>query len=221
MIAKDIIVDEFPFLTVNDNGNRALDIMENYMVSHLVVVDNNAVIGIISMDDIYNYELFDTKISKLKNPLIRLFLYYFQHIFNVLKVISIFKLTVVPVVNDQEQYVGTITQSSLLQSLSNILSIKEDGFLFMFTMNIVDFSATEICNLVEKNEGKILHLYIDNNSNTSQINVYLKIQTKDPEAVQQSFDRYNYDYKLLTKSDGEYDDLYKERFDNFLNYLNY
>lgn len=221
MIAKDIIVDEFPFLSLNDNGNRALDIMENYMVSHLVIVDNNTVIGIISMDDIYNYELFDTKISKLKNPLIRSFVYYSQHIFNVLKVISIFKLTVVPVVNDQEKYIGTITQSSLLQSLSNILSIKEEGFLFLFTMNIVDFSATEICNLVEKNESKILHLYIDNNSNTSQINVYLKIQTKDPEAVQQSFDRYNYDYKLLTKSDGEYDDLYKERFDNFLNYLNY
>ncbi len=220
MIAKDLIIEDFPFLSPEDTGNKALDIMENFMISHLVVVENNTILGLISMDDIYNFDLFETKIKNYKNPLIRTFVYDFQHIFNVLKALNILNITVVPVINSNEEYIGTITQNSLLKSISNILCVKEEGYIFVINLNILDFSATEICNLVEKNDGKILSLYIDDNKNSSQITVYLKIQIKDPEAVQQSFDRYEYNYKLLNKFDNEYDEMYKERLDNFLNYLN-
>ena len=220
MIAKELIVNDFPVLSPNDKGKKAVEIMENYMVSHLAVVENNAFVGLITLDDVYDFDLFETSIKNFKHPLIHTYIYDFHHIFNVLKSFNLFNITIAAVIDENQQFLGTITQKSLIKSFSDIMSIKEDGFSFEMSMNMVDFSATEICNLVEKNAGKVLSLYIDNDKNIRQIKVYLKIQTKDLASIQQSFERYEYNYQLLNKLDNDYDDMYKERLDNFLNYLN-
>ncbi|MEA3450522.1 MAG: CBS domain-containing protein [Bacteroidota bacterium] len=220
MIAKDLIINDFPVLSPNDKGKKAVEIMENFMVSHLAVVDNDSFVGLVSLEDVYDFDMFETPIRNFKHPLILTYIYDFQHIFYVLKSFNLFKISISAVIDEHQNFLGTITQNSLIKSLSNIMSIKEDGFTFVININMVDFSATEICNLVEKNAGKVLSFYIDNDKNIHHINVYLKIQTKDLDSIQQSFERYDYNYQLLNKLDNNYNDMYKERLDNFLNYLN-
>ncbi|MBN2893794.1 MAG: CBS domain-containing protein [Bacteroidales bacterium] len=219
MIAKNLLSKEIPFLIPTDDGNRALDIMENYMVSNLPIVDGKSFEGIISMDDIFNFDLFNVVLKDFKKPVNRSFVYDNQHIFDVIKVMALYQSSILPVLNGKSNFIGIITQKSLLDNLAEILCIKEDGYHLKFSMNSNDFSATEISNIVEKNEGKLLSLYIDDNK-TPEINVYLKIYTKDIESIMQSFDRYKYEVILLNKEENDYSDFYQERMDNFMNYLN-
>jgi signal-transduction protein with cAMP-binding, CBS, and nucleotidyltransferase domain len=220
MLAKETIIPEFPYLTPLDDGNKALDIMENFLLGHIVVVEDGKFMGIVSMDDIYNFDLFTTKVRSFKHPLIRAYALENQHIFSVLKTMTLFNTSVLAVVDKEENYIGTLTRDSLLKSFASILCIKEDGYHLFFTKNTIDFTATEICNLIEKNDAKILSLYVNESKSASGLDIYVKIQTADLEAVMQSFERYDYDVTLLNSEQNEYDDFYKERLDNLLNYLN-
>lgn len=219
MIAKDIISKEIPFLILKDNGNRAIDIMENYLVSNLPIVDENDYIGLVSLNDIYNFDLFDEVFENFKKPLQRAYVYENQHYFDVIKSFSIYQTSILPVLDSADKFYGVITQKSLIDSMSKILCISEEGYHLKFTLNHNDFSATEISNIVEKNDSKITSLYVDNHE-TTEIDVYLKIYTKDIEAVMQSFERYNYNATLLNKEENDYTEFYQERLDNFMNYLN-
>ena len=220
MLAKDLIIKDFPYLLPTDTGNKALDIMENYLIEHLAVVDDNSLLGIVNMDDVYNFELFETEIKNFKQPLPLVYIFENQHIFDVVKTISAFNLTILPTINDENFYTGTITYKSITNKLSELLPIKENGFYLLFSMPVIDYSPTEITGIVERNEAKLLCLYINENPNSSKLDVYLKIQTNDLGSLLQALEKYEYDFTVLNPSKNDYDDILQERLDNLLNFLN-
>ncbi len=219
MTANEIISNDIPVLSLNDTGKIALDIMENYQTSDLAIVDKNKLKGIITEEDICNFNFTDKKFEEFKYPLPQVFIDCRQHIFYVLKSFNYYKKNILPVLDKNSDFLGIISQKSVLESLANILCVQEDGYHLKFTLKFKDFSATELTNIAENNDAKVLSLYIDKFSDT-KINVYLKIFTKDIETVLQSFDSFNYDYTVLNYQTNEYDSFYNERLDNFLNYLN-
>ncbi len=219
MINNELITTEIPFLVPEDDGNRALDIMENFFISNLPVIDGKEYSGMISMDDIYNFDLFEIKLKNFKKPLQRVFVIENQHIYDVIKALSIYQISSIPVLDAKSNYKGLITQKSILESLAKITAIAEDGFHLKFVINYIDFSATQIANIVENNESKLLSLYIDNH-NTTEIFVFIKVLSKDIEALISSFERYNYSPVLLNTMKEDFTDFYQERLDNFLHFLN-
>ncbi len=219
MLSKNLIVEDFPYLKPTDTGNVALDIMENYLINHLAIVDENRFLGLVSMDDIYNFELFETKVESFKQPLIRAYVFENQHIFDVMKTMQLFDVSVLPVLDKQENFRGIITQRALINAFANIMCVRENGYFLVLKLLPRDFSATEISNIIEKNDGKLLSLYIDDSIGNG-LRAYLKIQSHDIEAILQSFERFNYDVTLLNIESNDYDKLYRDRFDNLLNFLN-
>ena len=218
MLAKDLLTTEIPNLQPTDDGNKALEIMDNFLISNLAIVDENIFKGIISFDDIYNFDIFETQLKDFKKPLTQAYIHSSQHIFDAIKSFSIFKTSILAVLDSNSIFLGIISQKSIIENLSKIPSIKETGFHLRFKLNYNDFSATEITNIVEKNEGKIISLYIDN-KNTTEIYVYLKILSQDIEAILQSFERYGYNFVILNKKQEDFTQLYQERYDNLLHYL--
>lgn len=221
MYAKDLIIKDFPYLLPSDTGNKALDIMENYLINHLVVVDNEQLDGIVNMDDIYNFDLFETKIENFKHPFINAFVFENMHIFDAIKTMALFDLSVLPVVNFENNYVGTLTRHSIITHLSEMMPIRENGFYLMFTIPIIEYSPTEIVNIIERNEAKLLTLYVNDHHNSSRLDVYVKIQTTDVGSVLSSFEKYKYEVTVLNLEKNDYDDLLQERFDYLLNYLKF
>ncbi len=218
MLATDLTVENFPFIKTSDTGNRALDIMENLLINHIVAVDEKKLIGIVAMDDIYNFDLFDTKVENFKIPFIRAYVRENQHFFDVVKTMHIFDISVVPVIDKNENYLGTITQQAIINTLANTLSLRENGFIVQLKISPNDYSATEIANIIEKNDGKLISLFIDDKING--FTVFIKIQTTDIQSIMQSFEHFKYNATLLNIENNEYENLYKDRLDNLLNFLN-
>ena len=219
MIAKDIITDGILPLKTSDTGKTALSWMEDYKLSHLPIVNNEKFLGLISEMDIYELNSFDEPLGNhtlsLKNP----YVFEYQHIFDVLKLVNSLNLTLIPVLDDQSRYVGSVTLQTLLSRIAQVLSLDNPGGLVVLEMSINDYSLTEIANIVESNNTKILSLVVINQPESTKIEVVLKLNTTELKGVIQTFERYDYLVKAIFEDELETDDL-KENYDSLMKYLN-
>jgi acetoin utilization protein AcuB len=219
MLAQDLITDEIPPLKTTDTGLMAINWMDEFKVSHLPIVNNHEYLGLLSDTDILDLNITDDEIGKCKLSLIRPFVKEGQHIYEVIKMVSAMKLTVLPVLNEHDQYVGLIPVTHLLQQFSTLAATNEPGGIIVLEMNIHDYSLTQIAQIVEGNDGKILSVYLRNLPESTQLEVTLKLNKEDLSGILQTFFRYNYNVKASFHQ-SEFNDDMKNRFDSFMNYIN-
>lgn len=219
MLAKDLITDEVPPLKTSDTGLMVINWMDEFKVSHLPIVNNHEYLGLISDTDILDLNITDEEIGKYKLSLIRPFVKENQHVYEVIKMISNMKLTVLPVLDENENYLGLIPLTSLLQQFSILAAIREPGGIIVLEMNELDYSLSQIAQIVEGNDGKILSCYLNSLPDSTRIEVTVKVNKTDISGILQTFNRYNYTVKASFHQ-SEFSDDMKNRFDSFMNYIN-
>jgi Mg/Co/Ni transporter MgtE len=219
LLAKELINDEIMPLKTSDKGKDALSWMEEYKVSHLPIVNNEELLGLISESDIYDFNSFDEPIGShplsLQNP----YVYEWQHIFEVIKLIEQNKLSLIPVVDSNNKYLGIILLQDIIYKLSKMMMLDNPGALLILEMSIKDYSLTEIANIVESNNAKVLTLSILNQPESTRIEVILKLNTTEIKGVLQTFERYNYTVNAIYDEQTDSEGL-KERYDMLMKYLN-
>jgi predicted transcriptional regulator len=219
LIARELITDGILPLKTSDTGKTALSWMEDYKLSHLPIVNNEKFLGLISEMDIYELNNFNEPLGNhtlsLKNP----FVYEHQHIFDVLKLVNALRLTLIPVLDDENNYTGAITLQNLLSKTAELLSLDKQGGLIILEMSINDYSLTEIANIVESNGVKVLNMVVMNHPESTLIDVVLKLNTNEPGGVIQTFERYDYQVKAVIDEEFDKDEL-KERYNSLMKYLN-
>lgn len=220
MLAKNLISDVVPALKTSDTGEQALNWMEIFRVKHLPIVNHQQFLGLISDQDIYDMNSPVEAIGNHELSLSRPFVSDNQHIYEVIEVLSRLKLTLVPVLSEDANYLGVITQEDLTREFANLSAMQHPGGIIVLEMNDNDYSLTEISNIVESNNARILSLYVSNHPESKKLSVTLKINSTDINAILQTFERYNYTISASYMSSKDMDDFYQDRFDEFLNYLN-
>jgi signal-transduction protein with cAMP-binding, CBS, and nucleotidyltransferase domain len=219
MYARELISEDIPPLKTSDTGERALAWMDEFRVSHLPIVNNVDFLGLISESDILDFNSSNEPIGGHSLNLSRPYVFDYQHTYDVLKVMSSLKLSVIPVLNDKEQYLGLVHLSTLLQHFAEMASMKESGGLLVLELNLHDYSLSEIARIVESNDAKILSSYISSHIDSTKLEVTIKINRTDLSAIIQTFNRYNYTIKASFHQSEYVDDL-KDRFDSFMSFLN-
>ena len=220
MIAKDLISEIVPALRTSDTGTQALQWMDIFKVSHLPIVNNNELLGLISDADIYDLNSPDEPIGNHPLSLKKPYVYAEQHIFEVAERVETLKLSVIPVLNKNKEYVGLITLQDLLQGMSKVTNVEKNGTIIVLEMNIRDYSLVEIAQIVESENAKIISLYIASSEDTTKIEVTLKINQDDIARIIQSFNRYNYIIKNTFSDISDIDQFYQDRLDSLFKYLN-
>jgi len=219
MIARHLISDTIIPLKTSDTGNTALKWMDENKVSHLPIVNNDNYVGLISEKDILELNNYEEPIGNHHLSLDKASVKELQHIYEIIELFEKHSLSLVPVVDNHENYLGSITLASLLSYLSNSFSINSPGGVIVLEMSENDYSLTEIANIVESNDAKILSCFIGNHSDSTLIEVIIKINKTEMDAIIQTFTRYEYIVKAIFGEDGDVEDL-KERYDSLMNYLN-
>lgn len=219
MLAKDLITDEIPPLKTSDTGLMAINWMDEFKVSQLPIVNKHEYLGLISDTDILDLNITDEELGKNKLSLLRPFVYESQHIYEVIKMVSSMKLTVLPVLNEHQHYVGLIPAVSLIQRFATLAATTEPGGLVVLEMNLHDYSMTQISQIIEGNDAKILSCYVNSVTDSTKIEVTLKLNKEDLSGILQTFYRYNYTVKASFHQSEFSNDL-KNRFDSFMNYIN-
>jgi len=220
MVAKDLISDIVPALKTSDLGQTALNWMEIFRVSHLPIVNNQDFLGLISDSDIYDTNQPEEPIGNHPLTLLKPYVTSDQHLFEVIGLASRLKLSVVPVLDSKNHYKGIITTNDLIRHIAGISSLEQTGGIIVIELIERDYSLSQIAQIVESNNIKILSMYITSTPESTRLEVTLKLNSNDLVSVIKTFDRYNYDVKTWITDDDSMDRFYSERFDLLMKYLN-
>jgi len=219
MRAEELISEIIPPLKFSETGEKALNWMNEFRVSHLPVVSKNEYIGLISENDIYDMPDPKMKLKDYFTNLPKPFIYSDRHVYEIMKMIADLKITVVPILDENNEYVGCTDLLYLMSQITAINSIKEVGGILVLEMNEHDYTMTQIARIVEENNAKILSSYITSLPDSTQIEVTLKINTTDLDRIIQTFNRYDYTVKASYQKGRLQEDL-KKRYDELINFLN-
>ena len=220
MIAYNIISEEIPPLNHTDTGEKALLWMEEFKVSHLPVLKNGNFVGIVSEADILDRVDADRTLDVLFDHLPRPYVLANEHIYTVFARVTEYKLSVVAVLDENEQYLGCTSTHYLIQLIGNLIGIKEKGGIIVLVMNQNDYSMAQIAQIVEQNNAKILNAYINAIENSTEIEVTLKLNETELDRILRTFERYEYNVKAYFHR-GRFEEDMRDRFDSMMNFLNY
>lgn len=192
--------------------------MKEFHLEHLPVVEEGRYRGLISEMDLLDLEDVNVLIKDLNIPLNRPFAVQQEHIFDVLQKIDEHRLSLLPVLGEEESYLGVISRESIINFYANISAVKNPGGIVTLEMSANDYSLAEIARIVESNNAAILNATVNTIANSSRIEVILKINQADINAVIATFERFEYTVKQAYQED-EHNDILKDRFDSLMNYL--
>lgn len=220
MLAKDLISDAVPVLRTSDTGHKALTWMGVFKVSHLPIVNNAEFLGLISDQDINNLDNADEAIGGHCLSLQRPYVNANQHILEVLALAGREELSIIPVLDDHKNYLGVITQRQLIKAFAQITPVNQPGAILVLEVNQRDYTFSQIAQIVESNDAKILESYVFAVPDSMSLEITLKLNKQDITSVIQTFNRYNYTIKASHLDDDNLEVVYSERYDLLLRYLN-
>jgi acetoin utilization protein AcuB len=219
MLAKELISDVIPALKTSDTGQVAINWMEVFRISHLPIVNNTEFLGLISDTDIYDLNEPEQAVGNHHLSLIKPFVRMDQHIFEVISIASKLKLSVVPVLDDKNNYKGVVLVSTLINRIAEMSSLKEPGGIIVLSLLQNNYSLTQIAQIIEENGARILNLYVSSTPDSTNLEVTLKLNTTNLMPVIRTFERFNYEVSAWHADDDEMDRFYSDRYDSLMRYL--
>ncbi|MEM9548340.1 MAG: CBS domain-containing protein [Bacteroidota bacterium] len=218
MIAKDLISYELSPLRTSDTGEEVITMMSIYHVKHLPIVNDTQFLGLISEDDILSHDL-EEPIGSYSLGLARPFCYDTEHIFEVMSRMADGNLTVIPIVDHDDNFVGLIKMEDLVLYYAKSFSFSEPGSILVLSTSKPNYSLAEISRIVESENAAILSTFLTSTEESTEVQVTLKINKRDINSIIASFQRFDYEI-TASFSEYEYIDDMKDRYDALMSYLN-
>ncbi|MEE3036922.1 MAG: CBS domain-containing protein [Bacteroidota bacterium] len=218
MNTKKLISQEIQPLTLESTGSQALSMMIEFHLSHMVVVEKGRLLGVIAEEDIWNMYDENNKIKTISDKIAPLHMPIGKDVFEIIKYMNEKNLSLLPILVDNK-YKGVITHKSVIEALASIEAIKESGGVIILEMNKKDYSMSEISQIVESNNAKILSSYVIDVDEKNIMKLTIKLNVMDIAPIIQTFERYKYTISASFNHSENSDDL-SDRFDMFMRYLN-
>lgn len=215
-----MISEIIPALKTSDTGITALNWMDVFKVSHLPIVNDKEFLGLISEVDIYDINMPEEPLGNHPLSLLRPYVLEGQHVFEIMEVASRLKLSIVPVLDDKKNYLGVITIMDLLHYFAELSALRTPGGIIVIELNSNDFSMSQISQIVEGNDAKILGAYITSHPDSTKLELTIKLNVIDLTSIIQTFNRYNYTIRGSYMKFDEEEELLDERYDLLMRYLN-
>lgn len=218
MIAETLISDLIVPLRTSDTGEEALGMMNDFYIRHLPIVNNTQLLGLLSEDDILDNDVLEP-VGSYKLSLTQISVHKSDHIYEVMRLLAENRLTIVPVVDDQRNYIGMITMEEVLNQFAQSGSFAEPGCILVLDVGKRDYSLSEIARIVESENAAILSSFIISSLESARVDVTLKINRQNIQSIIATFERYDYQVKAAF-NEAEYVDSLKDRYDSLIAYLN-
>ena len=215
--ALNLISKSLPSLNRGESAMQVLNLMDELRVNDLPVVENGLFLGLANESDFLNAEVYQGEIQA-DLDLLNVSVSPDSHVLDVLKVISENDVTVVPVVDEGNNYLGSITSADLLDHLAEMLGVMREGGIIVLQVFERDHSIQQIARIIEENNAKILSLSVVPVSE-GNLEMHIKIDLPDLNPILQSLERFN--YNVLSKFQAsQFDDELKDRYNELMRYLN-
>jgi CBS domain-containing protein len=192
--------------------------MDTFKISHMPVVEGDKYIGLVSEDEIYDRDSFEEPVSGM-GVLPAPHVLSSQHIFDALAVAVRFNIPIVPVIDTDHKYLGSISLQTLMSSMAKITNVEAKGAVLILEMGVHDYSLSEIARIVESENGRILASYVTEYEDSTKIDVTIVLNQTEISPVVKSLERYGYKVNAFFSGVNMMDDFYRDRYDLLMNYM--
>jgi acetoin utilization protein AcuB len=220
MLAHEMMSDVVPSLKPSDSANRSLNWMNVFKLSHLPVVNEGVFLGLLSDEIIYDTGIYEEPIEKISDRFTNISVSKYTHVFEIIDICSKYSLTAIPVVCDDNEYLGIIVLSKLIENISKIINAHVSGGIIVVEVHVNDYSLSQIAQIVEGNDAKILSMYVVSQPDSMRLSITIKLNTSELTSIIRTFERYEYDIKATFEEKDTMKEIIKERYNSLMSCLN-
>lgn len=218
MNALSLISGDIVPLRTSSTGAEALEMMNDFHLEHLPIVNDKQLLGLLSEEDILNHDVAEAVGSYHLSLTNNAVAFENDHVFDVLARMANSDLSAISVVDQNENFLGVVSRQSLMQFFSRSFSFAEKGSILVLEMSKPDYAMSEISRVIESEQVAILSSFITEDILSNQILVHIKLNNVDIQRVVAALERYNYVIKAMFTQDDSVD-MYKDRYASFMHYL--
>lgn len=211
-----IINDITPF----EISTRVIDAQASFnqlTYSHIPVVEQGEFVGNLSETDVHCFES-DKKLSDHRYALEPFHVKVETNWIDILKAFAIHNSNIMPVLDTSNKYLGYFELSDIMSLFNDTPFLSEAGGIIVVEKGVTDYSFSEMCQIIESNDAKILGIFISKIEN-DMMQATIKIGHIGLNAIVQTFRRYSYKIVSNHGEDSFLEDLKKrsEYLDRYLN----
>jgi len=214
---SEYVNNDFKPIDIKETIEVVQDFFVEITYSHFPVLENDIFIGCIAAEDVETFEI-QKKLSDYRYTVEGFFVRASMSWLDVLEVFARNNSNIVPILDDNNKYIGYYEITDVVKFLNGTPFLKEVGGIIIVEKNSNEYSMSQITQIVESNNGKLLGLFISEASN-DKIQITIKITLGSMNEIIQSFRRYNYEI-VSEHNEDNYLNILKERSEYLDKYLN-
>lgn len=220
MLIRDSLQHDIEPLSLQTSVPEALELMRKYDLQHLPIVQEHHLLGILAKPLLLQATekqevIADLPFDSIQDHYVR----DNQHFLEAVVSLAEKKLTCIPVLSQQSEYLGVITRQHVLNYLAELAVAKQPGGILVIDLLKRNYALSEIASIAEHADAKILISYVSQHPDPERLYVNLKFNTEELSRVVAGLERYGYEVSYLHQSNSELFDT-GERMEALLKFLN-
>ncbi|MEZ4858843.1 MAG: acetoin utilization protein acuB [Flavobacteriaceae bacterium] len=217
METQNYIINDLKPFDSNDTLSQVKNAFSQLTFSHIPVSEDGIFIGCISETDAQCFEGTKT-LKEYRYAIEPFFVTINTNWLDILEAFAQRATNIMPVLGEEGTYLGYYELSDIMDLFNHTPFLNETGGIIEVEKGSHDYSFSEICQIVESNDGKVLGAFISKIENDIT-QTTIKIGHTGMNAIAQTFRRYGYTVVSEHEEDKMADEL-KERSDYLNKYLN-
>ena len=217
MKTQQLIINDIKAFDITSEIKEVQTIFNQLTHTHIPVTKEGAYVGCISETDAHSFESTQL-LSDFQYTLEPFFVRESTNWLDILEAFALNQCNIMPVLSLSNKYLGYYELSDIMNLFNDTPFLSEAGGIIVVEKGIREYSFSEICQIVESNDAKVLGVFISKMGGET-IQITVKIGHTGMNAIVQTFRRYDYDVVSQHEEDIFIDDL-KQRSDYLDKYLN-
>ncbi|MDA7558023.1 acetoin utilization protein acuB [Flavobacteriaceae bacterium] len=217
MLLREYIINDIKPLQSLDSINDVQQFFNQLTYSHIPIKNGDVYMGCISENDAHCFDS-SKKISDYTFVLEGFFVREHAVWLDVLEAFAKNDSNIMPVLSDNNIYVGYYELNDIISLFNDTPFLSEAGGILVIEKGYNDYSFSEVCQIVESNNAKLLGAFISK-VEKDVVQITLKISYVGLNDILQSFRRYSYNI-VSGHDDDQFLNNLKDRSDYLNKYLN-
>lgn len=219
MSLHNYISNDLPTVKPTDTGAQILDLMQEWKIPEIALVQDDKYLALIRENDLLDWGPENNEIASAGFLSFRPVALNLSHPYNAAARMVELDISVLPVIDDGGNFLGVLTRAGLLDFFCENSGLNHPGGIIILNLLSINYSLSEIARICENNDATILNLQIFSATDHDRIDVVLKTNTKNLQALKASFERYDYNIKEVYDEIPIKSDL-EARYKLLMNYIN-
>ena len=217
MLLREYIINDIKPLQSSDLIDDVQQLFNQLTYSHIPIKNDGVYIGCMSENDAHCFDS-SKKVSDYTFFLEGFFVREHTLWLDVLEAFAKNDSNIMPILNDNNSYVGYYELNDIISLFNDTPFLSDAGGILVIEKGYNDYSFSEICQIVESNNAKLLGAFISK-VEKDVVQITLKVSYVGLNDILQSFRRYSYNI-VSGHDDDQFLKNLKDRSDYLNKYLN-